>query len=71
MCVLRKEVWVGNPTHCGLQFTIFPNEVVHDEVKTKATSKDNSRMIILRIFRAICAWRNGLDNCNSLLSRKP
>jgi len=71
MCVLRKDMWVGNPSHCGIQFTKNPTEVVHDEVKNKAFSKDESRMIILRIFRAMCAWRNGFDNCNSLLSRKP
>ena len=68
MFVLRKDVWVGNPSHSGLQSTKFPVDVVCDEVKNKVCSKDKSRRIILRVFRAMCAWRNGFDKCNWLLS---
>jgi len=68
---LKKGRLCWNPRHCGLHFTIFPTEVVHGEVKNKAFSKDKRRMIMLRVLRAMCAWRNGSDNFNSLLSPKP
>jgi len=39
MCVLIKDVWVGNPKHSGLQFKKFPRDLVQDEVKLKPVLK--------------------------------
>ena len=64
MCVLRKDVWVGNPNHSGLQFKKFPSDLLHDEVKIEACSKDKSRRIILRVLWVMCALRKDFDNFN-------
>ena len=71
MCVLIKDVWVGNPKLSGLQFKKFPSDLVHDEVKTEACSKDKSRKIILRVLWVMCAWRKDFDTFNCLFSCKP
>jgi len=51
----KKDVSVGNPSHCGLQSTKVPIDVVCDEVKIKVCSQDKSRRIILRVSLAMCA----------------
>ena len=55
MCVLRKDVWVGNPSHSGLHFKKFPSDLVHDEVKKlKPDLKIEQKVNIDSLLRNVC-----------------
>ena len=64
MCVLRKDVRVGNPNYSGLQFKKFPSDLVHDEVKIEACSKDKSRITLI-VLREMYVWLKDFDTFNN------